>query len=216
MTHSPSDDGARHHHLELGVAADRLTEEFAGVIEEDTVRVIVESSYHHVAGQARIPTFVPLIVERFARVRLRALARIEGQGDPTVPRVLFLCVRNSGRSQMAMGFFREYARDRALSWSGGSDPATEMNPNAIEAMAERGIDISDEFPKPWTEEIVRAADVVVTMGCGDSCPVFPGKRYEEWELEDPADLDLDSVRRIRDDIDARVRHLAASLGLPAS
>jgi protein-tyrosine-phosphatase len=99
--------------------------------------------------------------------------------------VLFLCTHNAGRSQMALGFFQHLAGERAVAWSGGSEPASTINPAAVEAMRERGIDISAEFPKPWTDEIVRAADVVITMGCGDACPVFPGRRYEEWVLDDP-------------------------------
>ena len=123
------------------------------------------------------------------------------------PSVLFLCVHNAGRSQMALGWFEHLAGDRAVAWSGGSEPGVEVNPAAIAAMAEVGIDISREFPKPWTDEIVRAADVVVTMGCGDACPVFPGKRYEDWTLDDPAGQDVAAVRPIRDEIGRRVREL---------
>jgi protein-tyrosine-phosphatase len=131
------------------------------------------------------------------------------------PTVLFLCVHNAGRSQMAMGFFGHLAGDRAIALSGGSEPGHEVNPSAIAAMAERGIDISREFPKPWTDEIVRAADVVITMGCGDSCPVFPGKRYLDWELADPAGKGIDDVRPVRDEIERRVRDLLDELGVPA-
>ena len=114
--------------------------------------------------------------------------------------MLFLCVHNAGRSQMALGWFQHLAGDRAVAWSGGSEPGNEVNPAAIAAMAEVGIDIGREFPKPWTDEIVQAADVVVTMGCGDACPLFPGKRYEDWELDDPAGQSVDAVRPIRDEI----------------
>ena len=131
-----------------------------------------------------------------------------------VPLVLFLCVHNAGRSQMALGFFNHLAEGRAIAWSGGSEPAKEVNPSAVLAMQEVGIDISTEFPKPWTDEMVRAADVVVTMGCGDACPVFPGRRYEDWELADPAGKDVDAVRPIRDEIEQRVRALLASLDVP--
>jgi protein-tyrosine-phosphatase len=136
--------------------------------------------------------------------------------DLEVPTVLFLCVHNAGRSQMALGWFNHLAGDRAVAWSGGSEPAHEVNPAAIAAMAEVGIDISKEFPKPWTDEIVRAADVVVTMGCGDACPLFPGKRYEDWELEDPAGLGVVAVRPIRDEIAQRVRALLADLTVVAN
>jgi protein-tyrosine-phosphatase len=112
---------------------------------------------------------------------------------------------------MAMGFLSHLAGDRAAAWSGGSEPGSVVNPAAVEAMAERGIDISQEFPKPWTDEVVRAADVVVSMGCGDACPVYPGKRYVEWTLDDPAGQSVDAVRPIRDEIEQRVRRLLAEL-----
>jgi protein-tyrosine-phosphatase len=131
------------------------------------------------------------------------------------PAVLFLCVHNAGRSQMAMGWFQHLAGDRAIAWSGGSQPGREVNPAAVAVMREVGIDIAGEFPKPWTDEVVRAADVVVTMGCGDACPVFPGKRYEDWTLDDPAGLGVDAVRPIRDEIERRVRRLLAELHVPA-
>ena len=129
------------------------------------------------------------------------------------PAVLFLCVHNAGRSQMAAGWLRHLAGDRVTVWSGGSAPATEINASAVAAMSEVGIDITAQFPKPWTEEIVRAADVVVTMGCGDACPFYPGKRYEDWELADPAGQTLAAVRPIRDEIRGRVETLMASLGV---
>ena len=146
---------------------------------------------------------------------LTALARVEGRHHDGVPVVLFLCVHNAGRSQMALGWFNRLAGHRAVAWSGGSEPGTEVNPSAVEAMREVGIDISGEFPKPWTDEIVRAADVVVTMGCGDACPLVPGQRYEDWELDDPAGQGVEAVRPIRDEIERRVRHLLASLQVPA-
>jgi arsenate reductase (thioredoxin) len=127
--------------------------------------------------------------------------------DDGVPVVLFLCVHNAGRSQMALGWFVHLAGDRAIAWSGGSEPASEVNPAAVQAMAELGIDIGGEYPKPWTDEIVQAADVVVTMGCGDACPIVPGKRYEDWVVDDPAGLDIDAVRPIRDEIGRRVNQL---------
>jgi arsenate reductase (thioredoxin) len=131
--------------------------------------------------------------------------------DQHKPTVLFLCTHNAGRSQMALGFFTQLAGDRAVAWSGGSEPASELNPSAVEAMAEVGIDISGEYPKPWTGEIVKAADVVIAMGCGDTCPVFPGKRFQDWALPDPAGQELDAVRPIRDEIEKRIRQLLAEL-----
>jgi protein-tyrosine-phosphatase len=173
--------------------------------------MFLETSYDQFAERARFTHFLPLIAERFARQRLTALARLEGKADEGVPIVLFLCVHNAGRSQMALGWFNRLADGRAIGWSGGSEPSSEINPSVVEAMREVGIDVTGEYPKPWTDEILRAADVVVTMGCGDACPIFPGKRYEDWQLDDPAGRGLDEVRPIRDAIGERVRRLLASL-----
>ena len=131
--------------------------------------------------------------------------------DDDRPVVLFLCVHNAGRSQMALGWFNHLAAGRAVAWSGGSEPGPEVNPAAVEAMAEVGVDIAGAVPKWWTDDIVRAADVVITMGCGDACPIYPGKHYEDWQLDDPAGQNLETVRRIRDEIDARVQSLVAEL-----
>lgn len=152
--------------------------------------------------------------QQLARQRLQALSKVENKPHDGRPVVLFLCTHNAGRSQMALGFFRHHAGDAAIAWSGGSEPADEVNPAAIMAMAERGIDISHEFPKPWTDEFVRAAEVVITMGCGDACPIFPGKRYEEWTLDDPAGQQVDAVRPVRDEIERRVLALLTQLEVP--
>lgn len=133
---------------------------------------------------------------------------------PKRPAVLFLCVHNAGRSQMAAAWLRSLAGDAVMVFSGGSAPGAEVNQMAVAAMAEVGIDISAESPKPWTDEIARAADVVVTMGCGDVCPVLPGKRYEDWELTDPAGRPIDVVREVRDDIRHRIEILMERLDLP--
>jgi arsenate reductase (thioredoxin) len=202
--------------LALRTAATRLHDEFDGVYGTETIERFLYTSYDQFAAHSTIPRFLPLLAERFARQRLTALARVEGRQHDGRPVVLFLCVHNAGRSQMALGFFQHLAGDRAIAWSGGSEPGTEVNPEAIAAMAERGIDISHEFPKPWTDEIVRAADVVITMGCGDACPLFPGKRYEDWTLDDPAGKTVEEIRPIRDEIERRVRHLLDELDTPAS
>jgi len=128
-----------------------------------------------------------------------------------MPEVLFVCVHNAGRSQMAAGLVRLRSGGRVAVRSAGSDPGEVINPAVVEAMAEVGVDLSDAFPKALTDEAVRAADVVITMGCGDACPVYPGKRYEDWTLDDPAAQDLETVRRIRDEIDARVRAIVGEL-----
>ena len=201
--------------LTLRAAATRLTEDFTGVYGSETIERFLHSCFDQFADRASVTKFLPLMAERFARQRLRALAKIEGLRDDGKPTVLFLCVHNAGRSQMAMGFFTHLAGDAAVAWSGGSEPGNAVNPAAVASMRERGIDISGEFPKPWTDETVRAADVVISMGCGDACPIFPGKRYEEWVLDDPAGQDVAAVRPIRDDIERRVRTLLVELGVPA-
>ena len=188
----------------------RLEEQFAGTFGRETIERFVSDSAGQLAASAKVPAFLPVLTERFARQRLTALARLEGPPSD-IPAVLFLCVHNSGRSQMAAGFTRHLGGDRVVVYSGGSDPGSVVNPTVIEAMREVGIDITDEFPKPWTEEIVRSVDVVITMGCGDACPVYPGTRYEDWELDDPAAQPLDATRRIRDDIRARVEELLTSI-----
>lgn len=198
----------------LRSAAARLQEQFADVFGVETIERFLHSSFDQFASRATVPQFLPLMAERFARQRLRALAKIEGLHDDGRPTVLFLCVHNAGRSQMALGFFNHLAGDNAVAWSGGSEPGMQVNPVAVEAMRERGIDISAEFPKPWTDETVRAADVVITMGCGDACPIFPGKRYEEWVLDDPAGRAIDDVRAVRDEIERRVRRLLDELEVP--
>jgi arsenate reductase len=133
--------------------------------------------------------------------------------DPS-PEVLFVCVHNAGRSQMAAGLLDKLAGGRVHVRSAGSDPADRLNPNVVAAMAEVGVDLAREFPKPLTDEVVRAADAVITMGCGDACPIYPGKRYEDWELEDPAGKDLETVRRIRDEIASRVNALIDEVAPP--
>jgi protein-tyrosine-phosphatase len=193
-------------------SADYLREEFRGIFGIETIELYLASSLLSLQA-ARIKNFVPLFSERFARQRLRALARVEGKMIGTVPSIVFLCVHNAGRSQMAAAWAKSLGGDRLDVFSGGSDPASEVNPAAIEAMGEVGIDIKSEFPKPWTDEVIRAADVIITMGCGDACPVFPGKRYEDWEVEDPAGQDIEHVRPVRDDIESRVKVLLKQLGV---
>jgi arsenate reductase len=200
----------------LRSAAVRLSDEFRGVFGPETIERFLHTSFDQFADRATVVTFLPLMAERFARQRLRALAKVEGLHDDGKPTVLFLCVHNAGRSQMAMGFFQHLAGDRAVAWSGGSEPGNAVNPAAVAAMAERRIDISKEFPKPWTDETVRAADVVITMGCGDACPIFPGKRYQEWVLDDPAGQNVAAVRPIRDEIERRVRNLLDQLNVSAA
>jgi protein-tyrosine-phosphatase len=193
-----------------------LQKNFEGVFSAETIERFLITSYDEFGARITNDTYLPMFAERFARQRLSALARVEGKSDDHRPVVLFLCTHNAGRSQIALGYFNQLAGDRAVAWSGGSEPGTSVNPAAIEAMTEVGIDISQEFPKPWTDEIVRAADVVITMGCGDACPIFPGKRYEDWTITDPNGLDVDSVRPIRDEIKVRVETLLEQILSPVA
>jgi protein-tyrosine-phosphatase len=201
-------DPVTQHHVHE--AAKRLQSEFAGTFSEETIERYIGESLD-LLGNSRINVFVPVLAHRFARERLKALAQADKLVVTGQPEVLFVCVHNAGRSQMAAGLVKLRAEGRIHVRSAGSAPADEVNPAVIEAMSEVGVDMSEEFPKPLTDEFVRAADVVITMGCGDACPIYPGKRYEDWELSDPAGEDLETVRGIRDEIDARVRALIEGL-----
>jgi arsenate reductase (thioredoxin) len=189
---------------------DGLAREFRGILGPETIERYVSESIDRMQG-ARLTDFLPLFIHRFARERLRALAQVEGALTKEVPEVLFVCVHNAGRSQMAAGLLKQLAEGRVHVRTAGSDPVAEINPAVVEALAEVGVDVDQEFPKPLTDEFVKAADAVVTMGCGDACPIYPGKRYEDWELEDPEGKDLEEVRRIREEITARVRTLLDEL-----
>lgn len=191
-------------------AADALCDEFTGIFSRETVaRFIAESTV--ALGGAKISEFVPVLVYRFARERLRALGQSEGTIEKTVPEVLFVCVQNAGRSQMAAALLKHHAAGSIHVRTAGSAPAGEIHPEALAALAARGIDLGEEFPKPLTDEVVQAADVVVTMGCGDACPIYPGKRYEDWEVGDPAGAEPARVRAIADEIETRVLRLVESL-----
>jgi protein-tyrosine-phosphatase len=201
-------DPVTQHHIDQ--AADRLADEFAGIFSKETIARYMADS-QELLGDARINVFVPVLAHRFTRERLKALGQAEGKLTKEQPEVLFVCTHNAGRSQMAAGLVKLRSEGRIHVRSAGSTPADEINPAAVEAMEEIGVDMSEEFPKPLTDEVVRAADVVITMGCGDACPIFPGKCYEDWQLEDPAGKDLDTVRPIRDELDERVQRLIAEL-----
>jgi protein-tyrosine-phosphatase/DNA-binding transcriptional ArsR family regulator len=191
-----------------------LHEEFRGIYSLETIERFVDEAIDRLSG-ARVVDFLPLFVHRFSRERLRALAQAEGVILKDVPEVLFVCVHNAGRSQMAAALLDHHAKGKVHVRSAGSAPADRINPAVAAAMDEWGIDLSQEFPKPLTDDFVQAADVVITMGCGDACPIYPGKRYLDWELDDPAGQPVEVVRRIRDDIDARVQQLLTEL-VPAS
>ena len=196
-------------------SAERLHDEFRGIFSTETIERYIIESTDDLAGSA-IVDFLPVFIWRFTRQRLKALAQSQGLIEKTVPEVLFVCVHNAGRSQMAAGLLAKYAQGKLNVRSAGSKPASEINPAVVQVMNELGIDMSQEFPKPLTDDFVKAADVVITMGCGDACPIYRGKRYEDWELEDPAGKSVDEVRKIRDELDARVRQLLAELATLAA
>lgn len=197
--------------IKLSGAEARLSAEFAGVFSRETVAELLRDSFDRLEATAKVRTYLELFAERFARERLAAVAQSQTGESGRVPEVLFVCVHNAGRSQMAAGLLDHRAKGSVHVRSAGSAPADSINPAVVEAMAEIGVDLAREFPKPLTDDVVRAADVVVTMGCGDACPIYPGKRYVDWELADPAGKSLNDVRAIRDEIDGRVRALLAEL-----
>jgi protein-tyrosine-phosphatase len=193
-------------------AANQLSRKYAGKFDSAEIIPVVQESYESFAD-AKVRTFIAVFTKRYADDRLRAMAKNLGLITDVPPSVLFVCVHNAGRSQMAAGWLRHLSRGKIEVYSGGSLPGKDLNASAVEAMREVGIDIANEFPKPFAVEIVQAADVVITMGCGDTCPIFPGKRYEDWALDDPAGLGVDAVRPIRDEIRRRVEDLIADLGV---
>ena len=201
--------------VQIHQSAVALERRWQGRINVETIERFMTESLDLILPNATITTWIPVLVERLTDDRLRALMRLESPRTDLNPSVLFLCVHNAGRSQMAAGFTRALAEGKVDVFSGGSQPASEVNQAVVAAMAERGIDISAELPQPWADEVVRAADVIVVMGCGDACPVYPGKRYLDWELEDPAGKSVEEIRPIRDDVERRARSLLADLGVEA-
>ncbi|MDR7183049.1 ArsR family transcriptional regulator [Microbacterium trichothecenolyticum] len=198
-------DDAASSEPDLDRIVDDLSLRFRGTFSSETVRASVQNSYDLLATGSTSPLLASRTAS-FAATRLEALSR--AQGDlPARPEVLFVCVQNSGRSQLAAGILRHLAGDRVGVRSAGSAPGPELRTSVVQALDEIGVSVGGEFPKPLTDDVVRAADVVVTMGCGDSCPVFPGRRYLDWPLEDPMGKPMVTVRSIRDDIEGRVRAL---------
>jgi arsenate reductase (thioredoxin) len=188
-----------------------LAQRFHGVFAAETVERYVFESYTALARTAKVTAHLPALTAKFAGDRLTALAQAQGAAPHDVPEVLFVCVQNAGRSQMAAALLDHHAAGRVHVRSAGSSPTEQIHPRAAEAMAELGLDLSGAFPKPLTDDVVRAADAVITMGCGDACPIYPGKRYQDWDLADPADASLEEARRIRDQIDTHVRTLLAEI-----
>lgn len=195
----------------LARAAEHLAAQFATTFSAETVQAVLRESYDLLAATARIHTHLPNLAVHFTTERLTAQAQVQGVLVTDIPEVLFVCVHNAGRSQMAAALLDHHAGGAVHVRSAGSTPAGEINPAVMAVMAEIGLDLAGEFPKPLTDDVVRAADVVITMGCGDACPVYPGKRYLNWELPDPAGKPVEQVRPIRDQIDTLVRGLLAEL-----
>jgi protein-tyrosine-phosphatase len=187
-----------------------LLKEFHGTFDDETIEHFLVDSYDRLAANSKSKNFLSVLSERFARERLGAMTRVDA-ATKGKPGVLFLCVHNAGRSQMAAGWLRSIAADRVDVFTGGSEPGDALHPVVVEAMAEVGIDIHQEFPKPWTDEVVHAVDTVIAMGCGDVCPIYPGKKYVDWDLNDPEGMSIEGVRQVRDEIRLRVQSLVDEL-----
>lgn len=215
-THNPSTafTGLRDDSTVLHRISEELSRRFEGIFTAETVERYVFESYTALARTSKLRAHLPATTARFAKDRLTALAQSKGAIAHDIPEVLFVCVHNAGRSQMAAALLHKHSAGRIHVRSAGSMPAAELEPAVLEVMAEIGLDLSAEFPKPLTDDVVRAADVVVTMGCGDSCPVYAGKRYLDWQIADPAGTGIDEARRIRDEIDIRVQVLLQELTEP--
>jgi len=190
---------------------DDLTYRYDGVFNRATIQEAVDLARTTLGPVAKFPNFLPILTERFARDQLLAAAQAEGKIVTGIPEILFVCVHNAGRSQMAAALARHLSAGKVHVRSAGSQPTQEVHPLTIQALAERGVEITEAFPKPLTDDVVRAADVIITMGCGDACPILPGKRYEDWAVADPAGQPVDVVRAIRDDIQARVTALLGEI-----
>ncbi len=180
---------------------------YRGVFTPDDVAEAVDAARALLEPRAHVETFLPVLVARQAREQLMAKAQAEGRVAKKVPEVLFICVHNAGRSQMAAALTEHLSARRVHVRSAGSQPTGDINPLVVEALAERGIALTAAYPKPLTDTVVQAADVVITMGCGDTCPYYPGKIYEDWQVADPAGQPLPVVRDIRDDLQQRVTEL---------
>ncbi|KZF09017.1 MAG: arsenate reductase ArsC [Rhodococcus sp. (in: high G+C Gram-positive bacteria)] len=217
MSDSPSRDRDRQQpellmpRAALARSAAQLAKKYDGVFSPQTVERYVFESYAALRRTAKVQVHLSALAEHFAADRLTALAQSEGSVAKDVPEVLFICVHNAGRSQMAAALLNHHGNRRVHVRSAGSAPGNEINPAVVEVMSEIGVDLGSEFPKPLTDDVVAAADVVVSMGCGDACAVYPGKRYLDWSFDDPDGQPIDTVRRIRDEIDVRVRELLVEL-----
>lgn len=212
MSTSPTADApSETHERVLRRISDELAATFHGVFGPEMVERYVFESYTALARTAKVTTYLPIITRRFALDRLDALAHAQGKRPSGLPEVLFVCVQNAGRSQMAAALLKDLTQGSVNVRSAGSMPAEYLDDNVVTAMNEIGLSLGEEFPKPLTDDVVRAADVVITMGCGDTCPIYPGKKYEDWSISDPATMSLDGVREVRDVLRTRVQALVSQL-----
>lgn len=195
----------------LDNVVERYAKKYEGVFAHETIERVVYESYAALLRTAKNKQYLITLTEKFSGDRLRSLFVSQDESRKDRPEVLFVCVQNAGRSQMAMAFMNELSEGKVVVRSAGSMPASEVSAKAVEVMKEIGIELTEAFPKPLTDDVVRASDVVITMGCGDACPLYPGKRYLDWDLDDPAELELDQVRRVRDEIRVRVEGLLSEI-----
>lgn len=197
-------------------AARRMADRYAGTFARETVEHYLAECHAQLADRATVTTYLPLLAECFAAQRLDALARGTGLAPRTTPEVLFVCTENAGRSQLAAALLRHAAGQAVRVHSVGTRPSAWIDPVALRLMAELDLTPDDEFPKPLTPEVILAADVVITLGCGDACPILPGRRYYDWHLPDLKGLDIESARSVRDGLTLRVDQLAKTLVHPAA
>jgi arsenate reductase (thioredoxin) len=212
-TATPAAEPARGRATDYDRLVDDLAYTYEGIFSRDSIAQAVANAREALEPTATIKDFLPILVSRFAREQLSAAAQAVGRLIKPVPELLFVCVQNAGRSQMAAALARHLSAGKVHVRSAGSKPADKINPMAVQVLAERGIALTEAYPKPLTNDVVHAADVIVTMCCGDTCPIYPGKRYLDWDVADPNDQPIDRVRDIRDDLQARITALLRDLNI---
>jgi arsenate reductase (thioredoxin) len=209
----PTDQRARGRVTDYDRLVDDLAYNYEGIFSRDSIAQVVANAREALEPTATIKDFLPILVSRFAREQLSAAAQADGRLIKPVPELLFVCVQNAGRSQMAAALAQHLSAGKVHVRSAGSRPAGKINPMAVQVLAERGITLTEAYPKPLTNDVVHAADVIVTMGCGDACPIYPGKSYLDWDVADPNDQPIDRVRDIRDDLQACITALLRDLNI---
>jgi arsenate reductase (thioredoxin) len=212
MTTNPT-TGPQNRITDYDALIDDLAYSYDGIFSRASLTQAVTEARARLEPTAKVPDFLPVLVARFAREQLRAAAQAEGKLAKPVPELLFVCVQNASRSQMAAALAQHLSAGRVHVRSAGSHPTDQLNLLAVQVLAERGINLTEAYPKPLTDDVVHAADVIVTMGCGDTCPIYPGKRYLDWDVADPNDQPIERVRDIRDDLQARVSGLLRDLNI---